>query len=398
MRYGATHDDARVLLFDIYGRMLGSFPLNISTITDLMDGKKPLFIPEDEALGAIAGARIDWSAIASVELDREANVCRIGLIDEDQTEAGPDGELRAIQPAAAPAVATELGLSGRLGGSILDAGAAEQDLMDERIGRPPAAAVRSVMRAIGEMEPVGEMSRFIWDEEAGRFAKRLPPAVDQIAAEIMPNLTEEKAIELRLLARCVVKTIELMSKHTQSIIRQIKTGDEFTAAEICRIFGIPVEALDPAYTPAELDKLAAGLQADDEPAPEPVKEPALITAKQFSEILESRGLIPKNCRKVVIESTAGEAVQIYYDCYGDERLLSVARGLPAVQVKTGAGGSGDRPNRNLVGNLAGSADWYHVESSMGGRKIIVRKCDLAGRKPLAGPFETRQQAKDALEF
>ena len=50
-----------------------------------------------------------------------------------------------------------------------------------------------------------------------------------------------------------------------------------------------------------------------------------------------------------------------------------------------------RPLRKRVGNLAGTQDWYLVLGPRG-KQVPVRKLDLAGREPVAGPYETKDQA------
>jgi hypothetical protein len=50
-----------------------------------------------------------------------------------------------------------------------------------------------------------------------------------------------------------------------------------------------------------------------------------------------------------------------------------------------------RPLRRAAGAIAGTQDWYLVLTPKG-TQAPVRKEDLNGREPIAGPFETRNQA------
>jgi len=40
----------------------------------------------------------------------------------------------------------------------------------------------------------------------------------------------------------------------------------------------------------------------------------------FVKALTDAGIIPENCRRVVIDCNTGHAIEIHYEVYGDERL------------------------------------------------------------------------------
>lgn len=47
------------------------------------------------------------------------------------------------------------------------------------------------------------------------------------------------------------------------------------------------------------------------------------------------GIVPKNCRKIVIDMEVGDAVKVYYSCYGDQEMIEVlvpALLEPAVRI------------------------------------------------------------------
>ncbi|KKN20053.1 hypothetical protein LCGC14_0939470 [marine sediment metagenome] len=39
--------------------------------------------------------------------------------------------------------------------------------------------------------------------------------------------------------------------------------------------------------------------------------------------MEDAGILPDNCRRVIIDIAYDDAVKVYYECYGDERLLKI---------------------------------------------------------------------------
>lgn len=49
----------------------------------------------------------------------------------------------------------------------------------------------------------------------------------------------------------------------------------------------------------------------------------IIAAKPVCDLLEKKGIIPPNCRRVVIDLEADGAAMLYCTVYGDERLLEV---------------------------------------------------------------------------
>jgi hypothetical protein len=50
----------------------------------------------------------------------------------------------------------------------------------------------------------------------------------------------------------------------------------------------------------------------------------IILAERFMDALKEQGLIPSNCRRVVIDAEVSNPVHLYYECFGDERLLNIA--------------------------------------------------------------------------
>ena len=52
------------------------------------------------------------------------------------------------------------------------------------------------------------------------------------------------------------------------------------------------------------------------------KQPIIAHQGIFHE-LKKRGLIPDHCRRVVIDIEVGNVVKVFYECYGDERLIEV---------------------------------------------------------------------------
>lgn len=63
----------------------------------------------------------------------------------------------------------------------------------------------------------------------------------------------------------------------------------------------------------------------------------LITASQFAEALIAAGVIESGdlVHRVVIDAKAGQAVKIYVERMGDERLLGVVFTLDGIEVTTG---------------------------------------------------------------
>jgi len=39
--------------------------------------------------------------------------------------------------------------------------------------------------------------------------------------------------------------------------------------------------------------------------------------------LTSEGLLPDNCRRMIIDIDCDNIVKIYYECYGDEKILKI---------------------------------------------------------------------------
>jgi len=47
----------------------------------------------------------------------------------------------------------------------------------------------------------------------------------------------------------------------------------------------------------------------------------LSTADQLIERLNEAGILPNNCRRFIIDAEVGEVPMMWFECYGDERLL-----------------------------------------------------------------------------
>jgi hypothetical protein len=60
-----------------------------------------------------------------------------------------------------------------------------------------------------------------------------------------------------------------------------------------------------------------------------------ITSDRFVETLIANGVVPPLCRRVVIDAEAGSCVKLYYEVYGDERLLEVGIPDALLNVVTG---------------------------------------------------------------
>lgn len=67
---------------------------------------------------------------------------------------------------------------------------------------------------------------------------------------------------------------------------------------------------------------------DDIPPTPPVKKPRqrmpdLITGEKLVKQFQKAGMLPDNCRRMVIDASADKLVIIYYECYGDERIIDI---------------------------------------------------------------------------
>lgn len=58
----------------------------------------------------------------------------------------------------------------------------------------------------------------------------------------------------------------------------------------------------------------------------------IINADGLAKVLSDRGLVPPNCRRIVIDAEAQEPVKIYYETYADERLIEVFQD-PSIQLR-----------------------------------------------------------------
>lgn len=52
--------------------------------------------------------------------------------------------------------------------------------------------------------------------------------------------------------------------------------------------------------------------------------PKVILADKFATLVcEALGVDARTCHRVIIDATAGSVLRVYFDCYGDERLLEL---------------------------------------------------------------------------
>ena len=56
--------------------------------------------------------------------------------------------------------------------------------------------------------------------------------------------------------------------------------------------------------------------------------PRVILNDQFTRALIDAGVLPANCRRYIIDSgEPGNAITLHFECFGDERLLSVVQNV-----------------------------------------------------------------------
>jgi hypothetical protein len=60
---------------------------------------------------------------------------------------------------------------------------------------------------------------------------------------------------------------------------------------------------------------------------------AEIASRQLGKVLVAAGIVPPHCAHAIIELKAGDIVNVYTRCYGDERLLEVDWSPLAMGVK-----------------------------------------------------------------
>ena len=58
----------------------------------------------------------------------------------------------------------------------------------------------------------------------------------------------------------------------------------------------------------------------------------IIHSSHLIDALASAGILPPNCRRVIIDMEATEAVHLHYECFRDERLLSVLSPLTESKI------------------------------------------------------------------
>ena len=68
----------------------------------------------------------------------------------------------------------------------------------------------------------------------------------------------------------------------------------------------------------------------------PKRTRAVIVANKFIEALLAAGVIPENCRRVVIDLGVNDIGIVYYETYADQRLLEVITASPpSVKIEEG---------------------------------------------------------------
>ena len=65
-----------------------------------------------------------------------------------------------------------------------------------------------------------------------------------------------------------------------------------------------------------------------------MQEPPIIIASGFIKELVDKGIVPPNCRHAIIDANYDNTVQVYFDCFGDERLLTLDA-LPELKAAIG---------------------------------------------------------------
>lgn len=65
---------------------------------------------------------------------------------------------------------------------------------------------------------------------------------------------------------------------------------------------------------------------------EPTRRKVINSEPLVAELVK-RGIVPSNCRRVVIDMQAQEPAVLYYELYGDERLLEVFASNSGVAIK-----------------------------------------------------------------
>lgn len=51
----------------------------------------------------------------------------------------------------------------------------------------------------------------------------------------------------------------------------------------------------------------------------------IVLSDELADVLAERGLVPTNCRRIVIDMHAGKPAVLYYELFADEALLNVFR-------------------------------------------------------------------------
>jgi hypothetical protein len=49
----------------------------------------------------------------------------------------------------------------------------------------------------------------------------------------------------------------------------------------------------------------------------------VLLGRDFLTKLQAAGVLPPHTRRVVIDAAYDEVVQVYYECFGDSRMLSI---------------------------------------------------------------------------
>lgn len=96
---------------------------------------------------------------------------------------------------------------------------------------------------------------------------------------------------------------------------------------------------------------------------EDTKKPqTLVPRCELFEQFDKAGLIPSNCRRIIIDLMVNTMAKIYYETYADDRLIDI--NLPDLLQKTQVVSSA--PRSRLIGKRDCSSDYesaYHLDSN-----------------------------------
>lgn len=59
----------------------------------------------------------------------------------------------------------------------------------------------------------------------------------------------------------------------------------------------------------------------------------IIHASSLIDALKGSGILPDNCRRVVIDLNTDDATKLYFECFGDDRLIEILTPKNFVEIK-----------------------------------------------------------------